>query len=119
MSDTHKPGWRATKKAANRQRIIETARHMITSIELSATTLRDVAAAASLSTGAIFANFRDKRELYQAAFNHDPINQEMAERVHRRAPQLMALLDRCDDHGLQGLINVAEKLAAAQTLEAA
>ncbi len=40
-------------------------------------TIRSIAKAAGMSTGAVFANYADKAELYQAAFGHPPISPEI------------------------------------------
>ena len=39
-------------------------------------TIRSIAAAAGMSTGAVFANYADKAELYLAAFGHPPVSPE-------------------------------------------
>jgi AcrR family transcriptional regulator len=55
---------RAQTKAANRQKIITSARLLFGQNGYEGATLRDIAKAAGLSTGAVFANFADKREIF-------------------------------------------------------
>lgn len=40
-------------------------------------TIREIAKAAGMSTGAVFANYQDKAELYAVAFGHPPITPEI------------------------------------------
>lgn len=55
---------RALSKAANRQKILDSARILFGQKGYDAATLRDIAQAAGLSTGAVFANFADKRDIF-------------------------------------------------------
>lgn len=64
--DTQMPlGLRAQSKAANRQKILDSARVLFGRLGFEGATLRDIAAEAGLSTGAVFANFSDKREVFK------------------------------------------------------
>lgn len=62
-----KAGKRAAKKAATRAKLISKARALFVARGYEAVTIRNVAAAVEMSTGAIFANFKDKAALYEAA----------------------------------------------------
>ncbi len=63
--DTSAPlGSRARSKARNRQKILESATTLFRERGFEAATLRDIARHAGLSTGAVFANFSDKSEVF-------------------------------------------------------
>jgi AcrR family transcriptional regulator len=64
-------GVRAAGKARTRQRLIESARRLFMERGYEGATVRDIAAAASLSTGAVFASFADKTELFNAVLESD------------------------------------------------
>jgi AcrR family transcriptional regulator len=55
---------RALAKQRTRQRLLAAARKLIGERGYDAATVRDIAAAADLSTGAVFASFSDKAELF-------------------------------------------------------
>jgi AcrR family transcriptional regulator len=55
---------RALAKQQTRKRLIGAARQLFTERGYDAATVRDIAAAADLSTGAVFASFADKAELF-------------------------------------------------------
>lgn len=57
-------GSRARSKARNRQKILESATALFRERGFEAATLRDIARHAGLSTGAVFANFTDKSEVF-------------------------------------------------------
>ncbi len=55
---------RALAKQRTRQRLLGAARRLFTSRGYDAATIRDIASEADLSTGAVFASFSDKAELF-------------------------------------------------------
>jgi AcrR family transcriptional regulator len=55
---------RALAKQLTRAKLIEAAREMFADRGYEAATVRDIAAAANLSTGAVFASFNDKADLF-------------------------------------------------------
>ena len=55
---------RAAAKAQTRTRVMEAARRLFAERGYEAATIRDIAAEAGLSTGAVFASFRDKTDLF-------------------------------------------------------
>jgi len=55
---------RALAKQQTRQRLLAAAKQLVTERGYEAATVRDIAAAADLSTGAVFASFSDKAELF-------------------------------------------------------
>jgi len=57
-------GARAQSKERNRQKILESAIKLFRERGFEAATLRDIARGAGLSTGALFANFADKNEIF-------------------------------------------------------
>ena len=64
-------GLRAAAKARTRQRLIESARRLFMERGYEGATVRDIAASADLSTGAVFASFSDKAELFNAVLLAD------------------------------------------------
>lgn len=57
---------RAKSKLATRRKVMDSARDLFISRGFDAATIRDIASGAGLSTGAVFANFRDKTDLFLA-----------------------------------------------------
>ena len=57
-------GARARSKELNRQKILASAKALFRDRGFEAATLRDIAKEAGLSTGALFANFSDKNEIF-------------------------------------------------------
>lgn len=57
-------GARARSKELNRLKILASARNLFRERGYEAATLRDIASEAGLSTGAVFANFADKHEIF-------------------------------------------------------
>jgi AcrR family transcriptional regulator len=55
---------RALAKRQTRQRLLAAAKQLVTERGYDAATVRDIAAAADLSTGAVFASFNDKADLF-------------------------------------------------------
>ena len=62
---------RAMAKQRTRQRLLNAARRLFTSRGYEAATIRDIAAEADLSTGAVFASFTDKADLFNAVIIAD------------------------------------------------
>ncbi|MFN3228870.1 MAG: TetR/AcrR family transcriptional regulator [Asticcacaulis sp.] len=57
---------RAKSKLATRKKVMDSARDLFITRGFEAATIRDIASGAGLSTGAVFANFRDKTDLFLA-----------------------------------------------------
>ena len=70
---------RAQAKLRTRQRLLDAARRLFTERGYEAATVRDIAAAADLSTGAVFASFTDKADLFNEVLIND--HQLLAERM--------------------------------------
>jgi AcrR family transcriptional regulator len=62
---------RALSKLRTRERLVEAARELFMTRGYEASTIRDIAAAADLSTGAVFASFKDKADLFRAVLIAD------------------------------------------------
>ncbi|HUO22482.1 MAG TPA: TetR/AcrR family transcriptional regulator [Caulobacteraceae bacterium] len=62
---------RAEAKARTRSKILQAARSLFMDRGYDAATIRDIAARAELSTGAVFASFSDKADLFNAVLQQD------------------------------------------------
>ena len=62
---------RALAKLQTRQRLLQAAKQLVTERGYDAATVREIAAAADLSTGAVFASFSDKADLFNAVILAD------------------------------------------------
>lgn len=62
---TRPPTRRALAKAQTRQKVLAAARRLFSEQGYEGATIRDIAAAAGMSTGAVFANFTDKSDLFR------------------------------------------------------
>lgn len=62
---------RALAKQRTRQRLLLAAKQLVTERGYDAATVRDIAAAADLSTGAVFASFNDKADLFNEVILED------------------------------------------------
>ena len=89
-------GSRAQSKERNRQKILDSAMALFRERGYEAATLRDIARAAGLSTGALFANFNDKTEIFLTVIEeenarviqtmidaHDP-SVDLVDRLHKQ-----------------------------------
>lgn len=73
------PGERANAKRFTREKILQAARRMFIEYGYEAATIREIANAAGMSTGAVFSNFADKSELFEEIFLLDlaDVNREI------------------------------------------
>jgi AcrR family transcriptional regulator len=62
---------RAQSKLKPRHRVLDAARRLFMARGYEAATIRDIAAEAGLSTGAVFASFQDKTDLFNAVMAED------------------------------------------------
>lgn len=74
-------------------------------------TIRAIAKACGMSTGAIFANYRDKAELYTAAIGHPPISPEVGKAL-MKAVQALQLADALDEAADSEAYGLAHRYAA-------
>ena len=73
------PTRRTLAKQRTRQKLLDAARRLFAERGYEAATVRDIAAAADLSTGAVFASFSDKAELFTEVIVSD--YQKLADRM--------------------------------------
>jgi AcrR family transcriptional regulator len=75
------PTRRALAKQQTRTKVLAAARKLFSEEGYEGATIRDIAAAAGMSTGAVFANFADKSDLFQEIMLADlaELNEAMAE----------------------------------------
>ena len=62
---------RQAAKVRTRQKVLDAARLLFAERGYDAATIRDIAKGAGMSTGAVFANFQDKAELFDAVLSQD------------------------------------------------
>jgi len=71
MKDGRAPTRRALAKQQTRTRVLAAARRLFGEHGYEGATIRDIAAAADMSTGAVFANFADKSDLFREIVTAD------------------------------------------------
>ena len=64
---------RQTAKVRTRQKVLDAARQLFAERGYEPATIRDIAKGAGMSTGAVFANFQDKAELFEAVLATDMV----------------------------------------------
>ena len=64
---------RQAAKVRTRQKVLEAARTLFAERGYEPATIRDIAKGAGMSTGAVFANFQDKAELFEAVLSTDMV----------------------------------------------
>lgn len=90
--DTPRLNRRQASKLRTRERILKAARELFLLSSYEATTIRAVARAAGMSTGAIFATVHDKAELWREAMGTEPPLDTMDNPAIRAAPLMQAAL---------------------------
>jgi AcrR family transcriptional regulator len=85
---------RALAKQLTRAKLLEAAREMFADRGYEAATVRDIAAAANLSTGAVFASFADKADLFNEVIvvEYEFIHASMVAATDEAAPARETLL---------------------------
>lgn len=88
---------RSDAKARTRRKVLDAARSLFMERGYEAATIRDIAARANLSTGAVFANFSDKTDLFNAVLAEDMEHQVDLVKDARSPdmPMEQALLELC------------------------
>lgn len=71
-----KPNLRKLAKASTRAKVLQAGRELFEERGYEGSTIRDVARHTGMSTGAVFASFTDKADLYRAVYGHDPLTPE-------------------------------------------
>lgn len=90
--DTPRLNRRQASKLRTRERVLKAARDLFLLSSYQATTIRAVARAAGMSTGAVFATVEDKAELWREAMGTEPPLDTMDNPAIRAAPQMQAAL---------------------------
>ena len=72
-AETPRLNRRQTAKVRTRQKVLEAARRLFAERGYEPATIRDIAKSAGMSTGAVFANFQDKAELFEAVLQNDMV----------------------------------------------
>lgn len=75
------PSRRQAQACATRARVVQAGGAMFAALGYEAATIRTIAAAGGLSTGAVFAHFDDKAALYREVFGHAPVSAEQGRRL--------------------------------------
>ena len=65
---------RQAAKVRTRQKVLDAARQLFAERGYEPATIRDIAKGAGMSTGAVFANFQDKAELFEAVLSNDLVS---------------------------------------------
>jgi len=73
-ADAPRMNRRQAAKVRTRQKVLDAARGLFAERGYDAATIRDIAKGAGMSTGAVFANFQDKNELFEAVQIEDMAN---------------------------------------------
>jgi AcrR family transcriptional regulator len=87
------PSKRTLSKQRTRQKILQVAKKLFADRGYEGATIRDIAAAAGMSTGAVFANFADKGDLFAeiAGAEHEALLEAMRDAAQHKAPAQAAL----------------------------
>ncbi|HZV85549.1 MAG TPA: TetR/AcrR family transcriptional regulator [Brevundimonas sp.] len=83
---------RQAAKVRTRQKVLDSARQLFAERGYEPATIRDIAKGAGMSTGAVFANFQDKAELFEAVLTADMA--QLAETVRSAAAAESSLKGR-------------------------
>lgn len=78
-------------KIRTRAKVLAAARKLFAEKGHQGATIRGIAKEAGMSTGAVFANFKDKEDLYVAAHGHKPLSPEHGVRLLKIAQFLAAI----------------------------
>lgn len=70
-------GQRQAQKEATRAKVLAAARALFAEHGYEATTIRDIARAAGMSTGAVFVSWSGKDALYRELYGHAPVPPEL------------------------------------------
>lgn len=84
---------RGLAKQQTQAKVLAAARALFEDRGYERTVIRDIAAAAGISTGAVFANFVDKADLYREIFGRAPISPEQGAALDQALGRLVELID--------------------------
>lgn len=88
---------RDVAKEVTRTKVLVAAKTCFSTLGYEVTTIRGIAHAAGMSTGAVFASFSGKVELYEAVYGHAPISPEAGRELLAALRGVMAVADRKTD----------------------
>lgn len=88
---------RQQAKAATRQKVMDAAWNLFDTVGYKAATIRDIAADAGKSTGAVFASFDDKDALYLAIHGHPALTPEQGLHLAAALRRAVAFIERFED----------------------
>ena len=71
IAQVRRPTQRALAKQRTREKILDSAKSLFTEKGYEGATIRDIASAAGMSTGAVFASFTDKSDLFNEIIGAD------------------------------------------------
>lgn len=83
MTETVTLNRRQAAKVRTAEKVLAAARAFFETRGYEQATIRRIATAAGMSTGAVFANYQDKAELYAAVYGHPPISPEVGRQAMR------------------------------------
>lgn len=73
---------RTLQKAATRAKVLAAAKALFDAEGYQAVTIRGLAAAVGMSTGAVFTHWSDKEALYREVYGHAPITPELGRALY-------------------------------------
>lgn len=88
---------RQKAKAATRQQVMDAAKNLFDTVGYKAATIRDIAADAGKSTGAVFANFDDKDALYLAIHGHPALTPEQGIHLAAALRRAVTFIEQFED----------------------
>jgi AcrR family transcriptional regulator len=91
---------------ATRDAIVKAARKMFASKGYDASSIDDIAAAARVTSGALYHHFRNKREIMRAVF--ETMDDELARRVKAAAGGTKDAMDRMQ-HAIRALLGICQE----------
>lgn len=104
-------GKRDEKRRVTRQKLIETARTLFDKRGFDGTGMRAVASQAGVSTGAIFANFASKEDLWSAVYGRDYV--PPAVEIEQIKAKVRTVIKEMRDCGLAAPAQWADRLEGA------
>lgn len=99
---------RTAAKLRTASKVLDAARAAFETEGYEKATIRSIAKAAGMSTGAVFANYEDKAELYAFAFGHPPVTPEIG-RAALKALRALTV-DLGDDSDLVDLVGAYQRV---------
>lgn len=97
-----KPNLRKLAKASTRAKVLQAGRELFVERGYEGSTIRDVARHTGMSTGAVFANFTNKADLYRAVYGHDPLSPEQGIKLAAALREAEAFMAAFEDGELEG-----------------